>query len=89
MRLLDGASAVLGTRWLLRPRPPLGGGIARFGVERTLCANTFRKFFVVVFSDAESSFKGIQTPAYPRPYTVPQTSDPACRDPGYCYNTKP
>ena len=40
--------------------------VARFGVERTLCANTFLKFFVVVFSDAESSFKGIQTPAYER-----------------------
>jgi len=38
--------------------------VARFRVERTLCANTFLKFFVVVFSDAESSFKGIQTPAY-------------------------
>ena len=37
--------------------------VARFRVERTLCANTFLKFFVVVFSDAESSFKGIQTPA--------------------------
>ena len=40
--------------------------VARFRVERTLCANTFLKFFVVVFSDAESSFKGIQTPAYAR-----------------------
>ena len=39
--------------------------VARFGDERTLCASTFRKFFVVVFSDAESSFKGIHTPAYP------------------------
>ena len=40
-------------------------------VERTLCANTFLKFFVVVFSDAESSFKGIQAPAYLKPYFKP------------------
>ena len=63
--------------------------VARFRVERTLCANTFLKFFVVVFSDAESSFKGIQTPAYHRPghettgcgrETASETAVPATRE---------
>jgi hypothetical protein len=34
-----------------------------FGADRSLCANTFREIFVVVFSDRQSSFKGAQTRA--------------------------
>ena len=53
--------------------------VARFRVERTLCANTFLKFFVVVFSDAESSFKGIQTPAYHDTHLEHSKLDGLCR----------